>query len=147
MVLKYLEKKKQFYSSFQGDFNLWPFDPKSKWNQRLNKHKHPIRFEGCGSNGGKLLRGNCFNCSIHCELYFWPTDPTLRGIIYISRATKGNNPMKFKGCAWNITLIKLLNGNKAIYQLTDTLTSSFFFDVGHNYINVLCIKPIMSTIV
>lgn len=65
----------------------------------INRGHHHINFEGCESNGTKLLSKNCLICL--CYEYLDPllTSKT-KGVRHSSRAT-----MRFEGCGSNVSQV------------------------------------------
>ena len=59
-----------FYSSGHCDLDLWPTDPKINKGLLLNKGYHPVKFEGSGSKGTRVIERK--RISLFGSLWPWP---------------------------------------------------------------------------
>ena len=64
-----------FHSSGRCDLDLWPTDPEINRGLLLSKGYHPMKFEGFGSKGTRVIerkRISLFGSLWHWPLTYWP---------------------------------------------------------------------------
>ena len=69
-VLELLSKN-GFHSSGQCDLDLWPTNPKINRGLLLNKGYHPMKFEGSGSKGTRVIERKQFYIKLYKENFKW----------------------------------------------------------------------------